>query len=112
MKTILVDKHNNIINDGDIVTVRCNLSDFPGMYHYGLYKVSFDPLRGLTLTIQDLINDANQNNQLIGTYELRINEHIHLWRCDSKGDNVYCRFNIDGKTFVRIDPSNDIEKIV
>ena len=110
MRTILVDKHHNIINEGDILKVKANLKEYPGMYHYGMYKVSFDHIRGMSLTFVDLIQTDDVNNQLIGTYAFRINEHIQLWRCDSD-EAVYCRFNIGGNTFVKIEPTNDIEKL-
>ena len=42
MRTILVDKHHNIINEGDILKVKANLKEYPGMYHYGMYKVSHE----------------------------------------------------------------------
>lgn len=111
MKTILIDKNDNVINEGDIVKIKTNLVEYPGMYHYGMYKVSFDPIRGLTFRFEDLVLTNDINNQLIGTYELRINEHLHIWRYNSDEDTVYCRVNVNGNTFVKTEPSNDIERI-
>jgi hypothetical protein len=112
MKTILIDKNYNVINEGDILKVKANLAEYPGLYHYGMYKVSFDHIRGMILTFVDLVLTNDTNNQLIGTYEFRINEHIQLWRHDSDSEIIYCRFNIGGNTFVKIDPTNDIEKVL
>lgn len=116
MKTVLIDKYGAEINNGDCIKVRANLERYPGMYHYGIYKVSLDPIRGMSLEFQDLVlenNEINKNNQEIGTTYLHINEHIVLWRFDSDlvNNTVFCRFNIEGKTFVSIIPTNDIERI-
>ncbi len=121
MKTVLLDKFNVEINDGDRIKVFAHLERYPGMYHYGIYKVSFDPIRGMTLEFEGLVledNEINKNNQEIGTHYLRINEHIVLWTAlwrwgrDTDNDKVFNRFNIEGKTFVQIVPTNNIEKII
>ena len=111
MATILVDKNNNVINHCDKVMIKGSLVNYPGMYHYGIYTVTFDPLRGLTLHFEDLVENNDKNNQTIGTYELRINEHLYLWRYDSDPENVYVRFNVNSKTFVKIEPTNNIELV-
>ena len=111
MKTVLIDKNGNVINEGDIVKIKTNLVEYPGMCHYGMYKVSFDPIRGLTLTFEDLVWTDDVNNQLIGTYILRINEHLYIWRYNSDEDTEYCRFNVNGNTFVKTEPTNDIELV-
>ena len=111
MKTILVDKNNNVINEGDIVKIKSNLVEYPGMYHYGMYKVSFDLIRGLALTFDALMETNDLNNQTIGTYELRMNEHLYIWRCDCDKDTVYCRINVNGNTFVKIEATSDVEKL-
>lgn len=116
MKTVLIDKNSSEINNGDLIKIRANLERYPRMYHYGIYKVSLDPIRGMSLEFQELVlenNEINKNNQEIGTTYLRINEHIVLWSYDSDLVNniVFCRFNIEGKTFVDIIPTNDIELV-
>lgn len=116
MRTKVVDKNGTVINNGDLVMVRANLVQYPGMYHYGIYKVWFDEVHGMELLFQDLVTkDTDTMNQTIGTYVLRINQHISLWRWDSDLENeiVYCKFNIEeGTTFVSIASTNDIEKII
>ncbi len=111
MKTILVDKNDNVINEGDIVKIKTKLLEYPGMYHYGMYKVSFDPIRGLALTFEELVFTDDLDNQIIGTYELLINKHLYIWRYNSDEDAVYCRINVNGNTFVKTEPTNDIEKL-
>ena len=112
-KTFLLDKNCELIKNGDIVNVRATLKDYPGLYHYGQYKVEIDPIRGLSLSLIDLIHEGNINNQLIGTNTFLINKHISLWRWDSDPQNniLYCKFNIEGDTFVKINPTDDIEKV-
>ena len=117
MKTVLLDKFNVEINEGDRIKIFAHLERYPGMYHYGIYKVSFDTIRGMTLEFEGLVKENNEiekNNQEIGTHYLRINEHIVLWRWDSdpEKDIVYCKFNVEGTTFVQIGPTNNIEKII
>jgi hypothetical protein len=113
MSTVLVDKNNNVINHGDKVMIKSSLTDYPSMYHYGIYSVWFDHLRGLTLHFEELVDNNDKNNQTIGTYELRINEHLYLWRWDSDPENVYVRFNVEGnRCFVKIESTNDIEKVI
>ena len=114
--TKIVDKNGKIINNGDRVIVRANLARYPGMYHYGIYNVRFDEVYGLELLFEDLVTKENDTmNQTIGTNILRINKHIELWRCDSDIANSieYCRFNIkEGTTFVNMESTSDIEKII
>lgn len=116
MTTKVVDKNGTVINNGDRVMVRANLVKYPGMYHYGIYKVWFDEVHGMELLFEDLVTKETDNmNQTIGTYILRINQHIELWRWDSDiaNDTVYCKFNIkEGTTFVSIASTNDIEKVI
>lgn len=117
MKTVLLDQFNVEINEGDRIKVFAHLERYPGTYHYGIYKVSFDPIRGMCLEFEGLVlenNEINKSNQEIGTTYLRINEHIVLWRWDSDPTNdiVFNKFNIEGNTFVQIVPTNNIEKII
>lgn len=85
MTTKIVDKNGSVINNGDRVMVRANLVRYPGMYHYGIYKVCFDEVRGMELLFEDLVTtETDTMNQTIGTNILRINKHIELWRWDSE----------------------------
>lgn len=114
MTTVLIDKNGKPISNGDRVKVRASLAKYPGLYHYAIYTVYFDPIRGMELIFDELIPTEDTNNQIIGTYNLHINKHISIWRWDSDPEKeiVYCRFNIEeGTTFVSIISTNDIELV-
>lgn len=93
MKTVLLDRNCNEINDGDFIEIYISkFIDFEHeqYYHKGVYKVCFDKILGLKLIFQSLINENEDfKNQYLSTTTFLINRDIILLHSNKTNLDIF-----------------------
>ena len=95
MKSVLLDKNGNELNNGDFIEIYISeFTDYKDYYHKGIYKVIFDEIFGVRFLFQSLVvkeNDSlNQDlNQYLSSTSFIINQDIILLHSDRTSLDIF-----------------------
>lgn len=97
MKTILLDKNGNELNNGDFIEIYISeFTDYKkeSYYHKGIYKVVFDEIFGVRFIFQSLVVKENDElkenlNQYLSNTSFIINQDIILLHSDRTNLDIF-----------------------
>ena len=95
MKSVLLDKNGNELNNGDFIEIYISeFTDYKDYYHKGIYKVVFDEIFGVRFLFQSLVvkenNELNEKlNQYLSNTNFIINRDIILLHSDRTNLDIF-----------------------
>ena len=97
MKSILLDKNGNELNNGDFIEIYISeFTDYKkeSYYHKGIYKVVFDEIFGVRFIFQSLVVKENDElkenlNQYLSNTSFIINRDIILLHSDRTNLDIF-----------------------